>query len=282
MKRILLLLFLGAVTAIGLFAQSGNTKVAGKIYYTTIHVRDTVSGNSFTETSILFFGKGESLFRSFDYLQAIENTKKMQAGGKTTFGMVMGRGTSSRYYVNTAKNEISRVNAYGVSTSATTKTDYVMPEKNEKINWKIERATKKFGEYTCQKATTTFHGRNYTAWFCADIPYNFGPWKLNGLPGLIFEAQDDRQQVIFRFSKIEYPGTIDEYIEAPKNTVITTEKEFERMREASVNISSSPGISVSGSLTDAQGKPVAPPSPDKRLIPNPMDLVTRLPRLDMQ
>ena len=45
--------------------------------------------------------------------------------------------------------------------------------------------------YTAKKATTTFRGRNYTAYFTLDIPINDGPWKLFGLPGLILEAETD-------------------------------------------------------------------------------------------
>jgi GLPGLI family protein len=281
MKKIILSFFVFAASFLA-HAQTGTTKIVGKIYYTTIHVRDTLSGDTFTETSVLFFGNGESLFRSYDFLQALNNTKKMEASGKTTFGNVMGRGTSYRYYVIPSKNEVWRVHAYGASSSVTTKPNYVMPELIEKINWKIERETKKIDKYICQKATGYCRGRTYSVWFCADIPYSFGPWKLTGLPGLIFEAEDERHQIVFRFNRIEFLNGSDEYIEAITNSTVTTEKEFERMREASVNIISPPGMTIVSSLVDAQGKPVSSPSFDKRLIHNPIDLVTKLPRLDMQ
>lgn len=57
--------------------------------------------------------------------------------------------------------------------------------------WTLIKEFKTIGEYKCQKATTTFRGRKYIAWFCVEIPVNFGPWKLNGLPGLILEIEDD-------------------------------------------------------------------------------------------
>jgi GLPGLI family protein len=54
------------------------------------------------------------------------------------------------------------------------------------INWNIDnKAIKKINGYTCNKAITKFRGREYEAWFTTQIPINFGPFKFNGLPGLI-------------------------------------------------------------------------------------------------
>jgi GLPGLI family protein len=266
-----------------LFAQKGNVKVAGKIYYVTSHLYDTIAGAVFTENSLLVFGEGESLFRSYDYLLGYEATKKKTAAGQSSFGgMVMTKGTSAKYYTNTNTKELTRVQTNGVVSVSFAAQQYVMPEKIEKIDWKITKETKKIGGYICQKATGVCKGRAYTAWFAADIPYSFGPWKLNGLPGLIMEAEDSRKQVLFTFSKIEFPVDGVEYVEPVANAVITTEKEFERMREGPVNSSAAahPGITVTATGKDAQGKPLV--AKGVTLMNNPMDMVSRLPRLFMQ
>lgn len=70
-----------------------------------------------------------------------------------------------------------------------------------KHNWKIENEFKIILNLNCQKATTNFRGRNYTAWFSNDIKSSFGPWKMNGLPGLILEVYDD--QNFFRIDAID-------------------------------------------------------------------------------
>lgn len=42
--------------------------------------------------------------------------------------------------------------------------------------------------YECVGAKTLYHGREWMAWFAPEIPVSDGPWKLQGLPGLILEA----------------------------------------------------------------------------------------------
>lgn len=44
--------------------------------------------------------------------------------------------------------------------------------------------------YKCKKARCDFRGRSWTVWYCPEIKVSYGPWKLNGLPGLILKADD--------------------------------------------------------------------------------------------
>lgn len=59
------------------------------------------------------------------------------------------------------------------------------------LNWVLDPAeTKMIGKLQCAKATVTFRGRDYIAWYSKDIPINYGPYKFHGLPGLIIEIYD--------------------------------------------------------------------------------------------
>jgi GLPGLI family protein len=103
-----------------------------------------------------------------------------------------------------------------------------------KINWKIEKETKKIGNFTCKKATTSFRGRNYTAWFTSDIPLQFGPWKLNGLPGLILEAYDTNKSVYWYFKSVEYPTKTKEavkYMKIPLKDKTLSYDEFKDLQK---------------------------------------------------
>lgn len=78
-------------------------------------------------------------------------------------------------------------------------------EKRPVIDWKLEPETKEIGNFKAHKATGKFRGRTYTAWYTLQIPLPYGPWKLQGLPGLILEAQDQKKEMYLYFKNIEYP-----------------------------------------------------------------------------
>ncbi|RQP08197.1 MAG: GLPGLI family protein [Chryseobacterium sp.] len=61
---------------------------------------------------------------------------------------------------------------------------------DKKINWQLSPETQKIGDYTAQKATTSFGGREWVAWFTTELPFPDGPYKFHGLPGLIVKSED--------------------------------------------------------------------------------------------
>ena len=72
-----------------------------------------------------------------------------------------------------------------------------------KLKWEISPRTKTIMGYDCQCATVTFRGREYEAWFTSDIPLSYGPWKFQGLPGLILEVKDSKNEYHFTANGIE-------------------------------------------------------------------------------
>ncbi|MCG2792291.1 MAG: GLPGLI family protein [Weeksellaceae bacterium] len=68
-----------------------------------------------------------------------------------------------------------------------------------KINWTISTEKKKIGNFEVAKATAEYGGRHWIAWYSADIPFPYGPYVFYGLPGLILEISDDKDNFHFSF-----------------------------------------------------------------------------------
>ena len=88
--------------------------------------------------------------------------------------------------------------------------NYKVEEPMPKLEWEITSDTLTVCDYLCTRATTRFLGRDYEAWFTSEIPRSDGPWKLNGLPGLILKANDLKHDYSFTAVGIEHakPGQL--------------------------------------------------------------------------
>ncbi|WP_421919154.1 GLPGLI family protein [Marinifilum sp.] len=56
------------------------------------------------------------------------------------------------------------------------------------FKWKFEAVTKDILGYKCAKATCTFRGRDYVAFFTRELPFKAAPWKFHALPGVVLEV----------------------------------------------------------------------------------------------
>lgn len=69
---------------------------------------------------------------------------------------------------------------------------YVVEEDIPVMDWELEEdSVRTIAGYECHKARTRFRGRDWSVWYTEDIPVSLGPWKLNGLPGIILRAECD-------------------------------------------------------------------------------------------
>ncbi len=195
------LLTLAALSAFTLSATAQKPDSARAIvHYKFTHLRDTTQKDKpYTENMELVVGSSASVYKSYDRITQMAALKKqireqMAAGGPM---QIKAGGASSRDEFYQFPNENKMVHKQNLIN------DYLIEEPFPAINWKISSDTATFGGLHCQKATTHFKGRDYIAWFCADLPFRAGPWKLNGLPGLIVDAHDVKNEVVFKFDGIE-------------------------------------------------------------------------------
>lgn len=68
---------------------------------------------------------------------------------------------------------------------------YETVEDTEKPAWNMTEGSDSVCGYLCQKANGKFRGKKWNVLYAEDIPTAAGPWKLQGLPGLIAYAADE-------------------------------------------------------------------------------------------
>lgn len=78
--------------------------------------------------------------------------------------------------------------------------NYSYQEPVPQIEWTLEDESTEIMGYECFKATAKWRGREWTAWY-GDIPASYGPWKFNGLPGVILRLEDSLN--VHNFEAIE-------------------------------------------------------------------------------
>ncbi len=223
-------------------------------HYQFSHIDDTTQKHfPRKEELYLYLGKDMSCSVPHGSMSAI---LKMMEDPQTNAGLMKDlRETLMRsaIFKEPAKNKLTFVAPAGLTT-------YLIEEKIPTINWTISDETKDIKGYTCQKATTLFRGRNYEAWFCPQLAYSNGPWKLGGLPGLILEAYDVNKDVTFEFVAFSNEPDIKTFA-IPIQLEKTTQKDYDRyigtlnkdaqaMRGASAT-----GRVVSGMPTNSGGGP---------------------------
>lgn len=122
-----------------------------------------------------------------------------------------------------------------------TGSEFYQYTENIKFNWKVLNEKEKIGEYNTQKATTEFGGRQWTAWFSTEIPFQDGPYKFYGLPGLIVKIEDTGKNYswvlqgnkkIENYDEVSYIQSMVEKKGLNFTPIITTKEKFEKARES--------------------------------------------------
>lgn len=92
--------------------------------------------------------------------------------------------------------------------------EYFVQNEIPQIKWEIKENSKVILGYTCQEAVGQLAGREYHVWFATELPFQDGPWLLNGLPGLILEAVDSKGEISFKAKSISENTNANEIVES--------------------------------------------------------------------
>jgi len=189
MRKIVILLAL----TFGIFTFAQET--ANRFFYNLTYKPKKDSDSLLKEMMILDITKDKSIYRDYSAVSQDslikDQMEKMQRSGQFNpdfqkmFKQPKFSATITKAYPSMKMQYVEMI--FGGMAAPM----YISYSENLKFDWKVEPDTLKIGEYNTQKATTEFGGRKWTAWFSADLPFQDGPYKFSGLPGLIVKIEDE-------------------------------------------------------------------------------------------
>jgi GLPGLI family protein len=215
MKNISLILILVFLQNSFLNAQSKNEKNYGKVTYERLLNFDSnPKSTSFT----LSFNPDFSIFYENGDEPKEKTTLKPSSDDEFDVSFDV-KFNASKYIVMTDFNRDSIKSQVSLFRNGKEK-NYIVEEKINKVKWDLINEFEIISNFKAQKAIGYFRGRKYIAWFTNEIPIKYGPWKLNGLPGLILKVSDDKNEVMFSAKLVNIPLN--------NNSTATSEFEFNK------------------------------------------------------
>ncbi|WP_100076035.1 GLPGLI family protein [Chryseobacterium camelliae] len=186
------------IIAFMLFMQTAFAQVNRFVYQVTMKPDASNKSDVKTENAYLDISQDKSVFYSEN---RIKRDSIMQAtfrsGGARGFNREQMEGLRSNINYSIEKDKKTQKMTFKDRIGR----DVYTYEEDRPVTWKIFSETTKIGDYKVQKAEADFGGRKWTAWFTTDLPYQDGPYKFEGLPGLIVKVEDDKGEYSFDLMK---------------------------------------------------------------------------------
>jgi GLPGLI family protein len=179
-----------------IFSQTDKVLQYKFIYNLTYQIDSTdVNSAGRSERTILFSNDSESIFLSenkFIRDSLLQRMKNISVENNSTLDISQFPRTKFKYKIVNKKSLDKLIYYDEIFT-----TKFMYEESKKKLEWNIHKDISNIKGFKCQKATTFYGGRYYSAWFTNEIPISDGPYKFKGLPGLIVKISDSKNHYVF-------------------------------------------------------------------------------------
>lgn len=187
-----------AVVALLIVAQISMAQTNRFVYQVTMKPNASDKKDVKTENAYLDISGEKSLFYSENRIKRDSILRSnFQSGGERGVNREQMESLRSNINYSVEKDKKSQKTTFKDRIGR----DIYAYEEDRPLDWKVLAETTKIGDYKVQKAETDFAGRKWTAWFTTDLPYQDGPYKFTGLPGLIIKVEDSSGDYSFDLMK---------------------------------------------------------------------------------
>ena len=193
-----------------------------KVTYELSFQQDSTEAAQIQEVMFLFIKDGESLFESANSFYNDSLRHRRETGDEN----VKGGNQWSEFQFRIYKSNNNQIQVFDAITENSEDNEYFTYTENKSVlNWQIHADTATIGNFPVQKATVSYGGRNWTAWFTPEIPISDGPYKFSGLPGLILEISDNRNHYNFSLMGIKQQE-LNVFVPHTRKPIKTSKKQY--------------------------------------------------------
>jgi len=189
MKKTILFI---AICLLSTITKAQELKTCGEVEY----VQSTHFSRDFSRDFILKFNNDESIYQETNITNKKEDIKQTNKDDGQQLNREAPRNNLNPEFFYNDRENFHFMEVWFDK-------ELLVKEDSLAWRWDLKDEVRKIGAFNCQKANIKFRGREYTAWFTNEIPVPFGPWKFQGLSGLILEVYDKDKVFHIVAKKIE-------------------------------------------------------------------------------
>ena len=156
------------------------------VYQYSINVFDA-EGKPVTDSIRLALQVGDGVWKTWTYERYLFQQQRDEEIGEDNYWFM-----HNEALMHIATTTVGSPEGKTITLESIPPLQYEVTEDTEMPTWNMVEGSDSICGYLCQKASGKFRGKTWNVLYAEDIPTAAGPWKLQGLPGLITYAADDK------------------------------------------------------------------------------------------
>ncbi len=177
----------------------------------------TTSDSAKTVKALLFLSEGSSIYMAANHMEQ----RDMKTQTTVSLAELVAKGED--FNLDLLSYKLIKDYASNKNTLHQQINGSVHTATADQLEWHISNEAAEMNGYSCQKATTSYGGRNFTAWFTTEVAVKDGPYVFAGLPGLVVQVADEAEEHVWNLNSLQQVEQAL-YVKKPAKEMASVEK----------------------------------------------------------